>query len=100
MTEAGARAGVLALGEQQVIANVFELDTRMVNSVMTSSFPTRLRREQRPEKLRLVDAKDMFKRVLNGQPLSLGQGLPLLKALVIPDRISLTEVAGAATSLK
>ncbi len=29
MTEAGARAGVLAVREQQVIANVFELDTRL-----------------------------------------------------------------------
>ena len=36
MTEAGARAGVLAVREQQVIANVFELDTRLVSSVMTS----------------------------------------------------------------
>ncbi len=39
-----------------------------------------------------VDAKDMFQRVLSGQPLSFDQGLPLHKALVIPDRISLTEV--------
>ena len=39
-----------------------------------------------------VDAKDMFQRVLSGQTLSFEQGLPLHKALVIPDRISLTEV--------
>ena len=39
-----------------------------------------------------VDAKDMFQRVLSGQPLSFDQGLPLHKALVIPDRLSLTEV--------
>ena len=32
MMEAGARAGVLAAREQQVITNVFELDTRMVSS--------------------------------------------------------------------
>jgi CBS domain containing-hemolysin-like protein len=39
-----------------------------------------------------VDAKDMFQRVLSGQPLSFDHGLPLHKALVIPDRLSLTEV--------
>jgi CBS domain containing-hemolysin-like protein len=39
-----------------------------------------------------VDAKDMFQRVLSGQPLALDQGVPLHKALVIPDRLSLTEV--------
>jgi len=39
-----------------------------------------------------VDAKDMFQRVLSGQPLAFDQGLTLHKALVIPDRLSLTEV--------
>ena len=34
--EAGAEAGLLAAQEQQVIANVFELDTRTVESAMTS----------------------------------------------------------------
>ncbi|MDM0112961.1 hemolysin family protein [Variovorax sp. J22R133] len=116
MTEAGARAGVLAHREQQVIANVFELDTRMVNSVMTSRDRVAWFHKDDPESvlrarivaepfsaypvcegdidhlLGYVDAKDMFQRVLSGQPLSFGQGLPLHKALVIPDRISLTEV--------
>ena len=116
MTEAGARAGVLAQREQQVIANVFELDTRMVNSVMTSRERVTWFNKDDPEGvlrariiaepfsaypvcagdidhvLGYVDAKDMFQRVLSGQPLSFDQGLPLLKALVIPDRISLTEV--------
>ncbi|MBA4003399.1 MAG: hypothetical protein C0477_08290, partial [Delftia sp.] len=35
MTEAGARAGVLAAKEQQVIANLFELDSRTIGSAMT-----------------------------------------------------------------
>jgi len=39
-----------------------------------------------------VDAKDMFQRVLSGQPLALDQGVPLHKALVVPDRLTLTEV--------
>ena len=35
MMEAGARAGVLAAREQQVITNVFELDTRTISSAMS-----------------------------------------------------------------
>ncbi|MBO9652449.1 MAG: HlyC/CorC family transporter [Variovorax sp.] len=116
MTEAGARAGVLAEREQQVIANVFELDTRPVSSVMTSrdriawflrddaESVLRARIVAEPfsaypvcdgdidHVLGYVDAKDMFQRVLSGQPLSFEHGLPLLKALVVPDRISLTEM--------
>ena len=116
MTEAGARAGVLALREQQVIANVFELDTRLVSSVMTSRERVAWFQKDDPESvlrarivaepfsaypvcdgdidhvLGYVDAKDMFQRVLSGQPLALDQGVPLHKALVIPDRLSLTEV--------
>ncbi len=119
MTEAGARAGVLAVREQQVIANVFELDTRLVSSVMTSRDRIAWFQKDDPESelrarivaepfsaypvcdgdidhvLGYVDAKDMFQRVLSGQPLALdqgGDGVPLHKALVIPDRLSLTEV--------
>ncbi|RYF74792.1 MAG: HlyC/CorC family transporter [Comamonadaceae bacterium] len=116
MTEAGARAGVLAVREQQVIANVFELDTRLVHSVMTSRDRIAWFQKDDPESvlrarivaepysaypvcdgdidhvLGYVDAKDMFQRVLSGQPLALDQGVPLHKALVIPDRLSLTEV--------
>lgn len=116
MTEAGARAGVLAVREQQVIANVFELDTRLVSSVMTSRDRIAWFLKDDPEAvlrarivaepfsaypvcdgdidhvLGYVDAKDMFQRVLSGQPLALDQGVPLHKALVIPDRLSLTEV--------
>src|SRR5690606_15059299 len=36
MAEASAQAGLLALPEQQVIENVFELDTRTVESAMTT----------------------------------------------------------------
>ncbi|HEY2255847.1 MAG TPA: hemolysin family protein [Variovorax sp.] len=116
MTEAGALAGVLAVREQQVIANVFELDTRVVSSVMTSRERVAWFLRDDPEAvlrarivaepfsaypvcegdidhvLGYVDAKDMFQRVLSGQPLAFDQGLPLHKALVIPDRLSLTEV--------
>ena len=116
MTEAGARAGVLAVREQQVIANVFELETRLVSSVMTARDSIAWFLHDDPESvlrarivaepfsaypvcdgdidhvLGYVDAKDMFQRVLSGQPLAFDQGLTLHKALVIPDRLSLTEV--------
>ena len=116
MTEAGARAGVLAVREQQVIANVFELETRPASSVMTARESIAWFLHDDPETvlrarivaepfsaypvcdgdidhvLGYVDAKDMFQRVLSGQPLAFDQGLPLHKALVIPDRLSLTEV--------
>lgn len=116
MTEAGAQAGVLAAREQQVIANVFELDTRLVSSVMTSRDRIAWLHKDDPESvlrarivaapysaypvceddidhvLGYVDAKDMFHRVLSGQPLQFDKGLPLHKALVIPDRLTLTEV--------
>ncbi|ATA52990.1 Magnesium and cobalt efflux protein CorC [compost metagenome] len=116
MTEAGAQAGVLAAREQQVIANVFELDTRLVSSVMTARESIAWFLHDDPESvlrarivaepysaypvcdgdidhvLGYVDAKDMFQRVLSGQPLAFDQGLTLHKALVIPDRLSLTEV--------
>jgi len=116
MTEAGARAGVLAVREQQVIANVFQLDTRLVSSVMTSRERVAWFLKDDPEAvlrarivaepysaypvcdgdidhvLGYVDAKDMFQRVLSGQALSFEHGLPLHKALVIPDRLSLAEV--------
>ncbi|HWT17936.1 MAG TPA: hemolysin family protein [Variovorax sp.] len=116
MTEAGARAGVLAVREQQVIANVFELDTRLVSSVMTVRDNIAWFLHDDPESvlrarivaepfsaypvcdgdidhvLGYVDAKEMFQRVLSGQPLAFDQGLTLHKALVIPDRLTLTEV--------
>jgi CBS domain containing-hemolysin-like protein len=116
MTEAGARAGVLAEREQQVIANVFELDTRTVGSVMTPRDRIAWFRRDDPDavvRARIVaepfsaypvcegdidhvvgyvDGKDMFQRVLNNQPISPGAEGMLHKVLVVPDRLTLTEV--------
>jgi CBS domain containing-hemolysin-like protein len=116
LTEAGARAGVLARREQQVIANVFELDTRTVSSAMTPRdriawFSTqdadtliRLRIAAEPfstypvcdgdldHLIGYVDAKDLFQRVLNNQPISLTDPALLHKAVVVPDRLTLGEV--------
>ncbi|MBV8617751.1 MAG: HlyC/CorC family transporter [Curvibacter sp.] len=117
MTEAGARSGLLAEREHQVITNVFELDTRTVTSAMTPreriawfqrddpDVVIRARILEQPfstypvcdgsldHVLGYVDAKDLFQRVLNNnQPLSLVHEGLLHKVLVVPDRLSLAEV--------
>jgi len=116
LTEAGARAGVLARREQQVIANVFELDTRTVGSAMTPRDRIAWFRQDDAEtiiRLRIaaepfstypvcdgdldhligyVDAKDLFQRVLNNHPISLTDPTLLHKAVVVPDRLTLAEV--------
>ena len=116
MTEAGARAGVLALREQQVIANVFELDTRTVESAMTPRDRIAYFLRDDPDEvirariaaepystypvcegdidhvLGYVDAKDLFQRVLNNQPISLADEHLVRKMLIVPDRLTLAEV--------
>src|SRR5690606_30544467 len=118
MAEAGAQAGWLAFSEQQVIENVFELDTRTVESAMTtrerivylllddSDEEIRSRIAAEPHSTYLVcdkhidqvvgyvDASDLFQRVLQNEPLSLrgeaGHAL-LRKVLIVPDRLTLSE---------
>lgn len=116
MAEAGARSGALAAREQQVIANVFELDTRTVSSAMTQRDRIAFFRRDEPDaviRLRIaaepfstypvcdgeidrvvgyVDAKDLFQRVLNNQSISLMDDALVRKVLVVPDRLTLTEV--------
>ena len=121
MAEAGTQAGVLDRPEQHVIENVFELDTRTVSSVMTprdrivwlshddSDASVRARIAAEPfstypvcqggldHVLGTVDAKDLFQRVLTNRPINLtqnGDGALLRKAVVVPDRLSLSEVLG------
>src|SRR5690606_15352755 len=116
MAEAGAEAGVLAEREHQVIENVFELETRTVTSAMTgrerivhflmddSETLIRARIDQYPHSTYLVcdgdidhvvgyvDSKHLLSRVLGNQPISLrAEGL-ITKALVVPDRLTLSEV--------
>ncbi|HXD07966.1 MAG TPA: hemolysin family protein [Burkholderiaceae bacterium] len=116
MAEAGTESGLLAQQEQQVIANVFELETRTVESAMTpreridyllqdaDEAVIRARIAQHPRSTYLVcerhidgvigyvDATDLFQRMLNGQPISLhGEGL-VKKVLMVPDRLTLSEV--------
>ena len=116
MAEAGAEAGVLARPEHQVIENVIELDTRTVTSSMTgrerivhfliddSEALIRARIDQYPHSTYLVcdggidhvlgyvDSKHLLNRVLNAQPISLqGEGL-INKVLIVPDRLTLSEM--------
>ena len=116
MTEAGTKAGVLAAREQQVIANVFELDSRTVASAMTqrdsvayflrddSNDIIRARIAEEPfstypvcdgdidHVVGYVDAKDLFQRALTNQPLSFKDDSLVHKVLIVPDRLTLAEV--------
>lgn len=119
LTEAGAQAGSVASAEQQVIENVFELDTRTVESAMTNRERVvwlamdddeallRNRVAEAPHSTYLVcgdgidqvqgyvDATDLFQRMLLGQPIGLrdcnSAGL-VKKVLIVPDRLTLAEM--------
>ena len=118
LTEAGYQAGVVADEEQQVIANVFELDTRTVETVMTNrerivffsrdddDVLIRNRIADTPHSTYLicdgdvdqvvgyVDATDLFQRVLRDESLSLqgDAGVLVKKVLIVPDRLTLSEM--------
>nr|WP_316638409.1 hemolysin family protein [uncultured Roseateles sp.] len=119
MAAAGTEAGVLGQQGQQVISNVFELETRTVESAMTSrerivyllqddseeTIRTRIAAEPHStylvcdenidEVVGYVDATDLFQLVLNNEPVDLrashSHGL-LKKVLMVPDRLTLSEV--------
>jgi CBS domain containing-hemolysin-like protein len=116
IAEAGAQAGVLARREHQVIENVIELDTRTVTSAMTgrdsivhfliddSEALIRARIDQYPHSTYLVcqgsidhvlgsvDSKDLLRRLLNAEPILLkAEGL-INKVLMVPDRLTLSEM--------
>ena len=119
LTEAGAQGGAVASHEQQAIENIFELDTRTVESAMTTRERVvylsmdddeallRTRVAEAPhstylvcgegidEVLGYVDATALFQRVLLGEPISLRacseSGL-VKKVLIVPDRLTLAEM--------
>ena len=116
MAEAGAEAGILDASEHEVIENVIELDTRTVTSAMTgrerivyfllddSDELIKARIDQYPHSTYLVcdgdidhvvgyvDSKYLLSRVLKGQSLSLRSEGLVHKALMVPDRLTLSEV--------
>ena len=119
LAAAGAEAGGLHAQEQQVIENLFEMETRPVETAMTprdrvvyllqdedeASIRARIAAEPHSTYLvcdkdidhvvGYVDAADLFARVLKEEPLVLqGEGAKglLQKALLVPDRLTLSEV--------
>ena len=119
LAAAGAEAGVLHAQEQEVIENLFELDTRTVQSAMTprervvhflqdddeEAIKTRIAAEPHStylvcdkgidEVLGYVDAADLFAHMLKQEPITLrGDTAKALvqKVLVVPDRLTLSEV--------
>lgn len=116
IVEAGTQAGVLHESEQQVIGNVFDLESRLVSSAMTTresivyltlqDSEAELRRQlgQHSHSKFLVcddvidrmagyvDAKDLLLRIINDEPLTLA-GAPWIKpVLTIPDTLTLSEL--------
>jgi len=116
LAEAGTQAGLIDRPGQQVIENVFELETRPVSSAMTPRDRIAWLRHDDPDEvvrariaaepfstypvckdgldqvIGCVDAKDLFLRVLRGQPIRLTDDGLLHKLVVVPDRLSLSEV--------
>ena len=116
MTQAGMNAGVVAEQEQQLIENVFELESRTAPSLMTArdsivwldsledEAVIRAKLRAHPHAkfpvcagsidavVGYVDSKDILNRFLNGDALSLkGEGL-LRNALILPDTLTLGEI--------
>jgi CBS domain containing-hemolysin-like protein len=119
LTAAGALAGAVDSHEQQAIENIFELDTRTVESAMTNrerivylsmdDDEALLRNrvaevphstylvcgESIDEVLGYVDATDLFQRVLLSEPISLkacSEAGLVKKVLIVPDRLTLGEM--------
>ena len=116
LAEAGAQSGLLARNEQQVIENVFELDSITVTSAMTprdriawfdidepdsmiraritaepfSTYP--VMDEELDRVIGYVDAKDLFQRAMRNEVIDLHDPELLHKVLVVPDRLTLAEV--------
>ena len=116
LAEAGAQSGLLARNEQQVIENVFELDSITVTSAMTprdriawfdldepdaiiraritaepfSTYP--VMDEDMDRVVGYVDAKDLFQRAMRNEAIHLRDPTLLQKVLAVPDRLTLAEV--------
>jgi len=114
MIRQGARQGLFALSEQEILERVFRLDDRTISTVMTprteivwldpqapleetraavsmsqhTRFP--VAREGLDQVLGLVDAKDLLVQSMNGQPLDLEAALR--PALFVPEGVSILNV--------
>lgn len=115
MADAGAETGALLRQEQHMISNVFELDSRIVPSAMTTResivfFTLSESEESIRQKIAAfphgkypvcestidsvigyVDAKDILPRILHGQNLSLRTEPIVRTVLTLPDTLTLFE---------
>jgi len=116
MVDAGAQAGLLPRHEHHAIENVFELDSRLVPSAMTTResiiyFTLQESEDELRQQIALhphakflvcddvidrivgyVESKDLLNRIIANQPLAL-DGSPAIKAvLTVPDTLSLSEL--------
>lgn len=116
MVDAGALAGVVAKQEQHLIENVFELESRLVTSAMTTResiiyFTLQDSEESLRQQIaqhshskfmvcddtidRIVgyaDTKDLLTLIINNQPLTLEKAPWLKPVLTIPDNLTLSEL--------
>ncbi len=112
---AGAEAGVLDKGEQQMMENVFEMQTVSVTSAMTAReslvyFLLQDSEEDIKRKIAedphtkflvcdgqldvikgFVDAKELLIRVINGEKITLNDNTLVHTSFIIPDTLSLSE---------
>ena len=112
---AGAEAGVLDKGDQQMMENVFEMQTVSVTSAMTAReslvyFLLQDSEEDIKRKISenphtkflvcdgqldmikgVVDAKELLIRVINGESIALKDNSLVQNSLIIPDTLSLSE---------
>lgn len=112
---AGAEAGVLDKGDQQMMENVFEMQTVSVTSAMTAReslvyFLLQDSEEDIKRKIAenphtkflvcdgqmdmikgFVDAKELLIRVINGENIALKDSTLVHNSLIIPDTLSLSE---------
>ena len=115
MMDAGAEAGVLDKGKQQMMENVFEMQTVPVTSAMTareslayfllqdSEEDIKYKIAENPHSKFLVcdgqldsirgfvDAKELLLRVVNGESIALQDSLFVHNCLIIPDTLTLSE---------
>ncbi|MGH8493017.1 MAG: hemolysin family protein [Moraxellaceae bacterium] len=116
MVDAGTLAGVVAKQEQHLIENVFELESRLVSSAMTTResiiyLTLQETEEELKQKIaqhshskylvcddvidRVVgyaDSKDLLTRIIHNQPLTLEKAPWLKPVLSIPDSLTLSEL--------
>lgn len=116
MVDAGTQAGLLLRNEQQAIDNIFELESRLVTSAMTTrESVSYLTLQDSEDELRAqimrhvhskflvcddvidrvvgyVESKDLLNTLLSQQPLALPQSSAVKPVLSVPDSLSLSEL--------